>query len=392
MPRTKKRTLLRAAPSPPGSPAAALHAPTPGESLWKKLTKPRGHSGNTVKRRDLVFIFRNLATLTENGVSLPKAIGTLADEKPLHAHREMLLSIRRHMENGGTFSAALARYSNTFDTIMINQIKVGERSGTLPDTLAAIATHCDDSNRLRSEVIRKLSYPIILIVLGTCVIGFLLIYVVPVFEVTYSKAKVPLPFITQMLISIGAAAKHFGGYLLGGLVLAVLIIRHLRKRPKIAYQMDLAILRLPIVGHWVRDLAVLRLMETMGNLLEAGFTLADALGESVQAVGNRAVQEGVRDLQSAVRRGERFSREIESHGELYPPIVSQLVIVGEQTGKLGSAAKHICEHLEREIRRKTTLFVSALEPVLTISLAVAVAIILLSIYLPMFDMIKVVGK
>ena len=363
-----------------------------GESWWTKLTKPRGRSAETLKRRDLVFIFRNLATLTGSGVSLPKAIGTLADEKTLQAHREMLLMIRRHMENGEPFSSALARCGDKFDSIMINQIKVGERSGTLPEVLTSIADHCDESNELRSEVLRKLSYPAVLIVMGSCVIIFLLLYVVPVFEETYSKAKVPLPGITQMLIFAGAVVKRVGGFVVLAIVAAVLVIRRLRKRPKLAYQMDLAILHWPVVGHWVRDIAVLRVMEILGNLLEAGFTLADALGESIQSINNRAVQQGVRDLQSAVQRGERFSREIERHGELFPPIVSQLVIIGEQTGTLPSATKNICEHLQREIRRKTNLFVSTLEPVLTISLAVAVAVILLSIYLPMFDMIKVVGK
>jgi type IV pilus assembly protein PilC len=133
-------------------------------------------------------------------------------------------------------------------------------------------------------------------------------------------------------------------------------------------------------------------MEVLGSLMEAGFTLADALGETVQSVQNRAVRQSVRDLQSAVRRGERFSRELERHGDMFPPIVSQLVIIGEQTGKLAGATSHICAHLQREIQRKTNLFVGALEPTLTIVLAAAVAMILLAIYLPMFDMINTISK
>jgi len=392
MRRTKNATRNPTAIAPRDAPPATLHTLSTGDSWWTKLTKSRGKSADKIKRRDLVYILRNLATLTGSGVSLPKAIGTLSDEKTLQEHRPMLLSIRRHMENGESFSSALARCGDKFDTIMVNQIKVGERSGTLPEVLNSIATQCDESNRLRSEVIRKLSYPIVLVTLGFCVITFLLLYVVPVFDETYSKAKVPLPWITQMLMFVGAVVKIAGGPALVVLVAAILVIRHLRKRPAVAYQMDLSVLHWPIVGHWVRDIAVLRLMEIVGNLLEAGFTLADALGESIQSIHNRAVQQGVRDLQSAVRRGERFSREIERHEELFPPIVSQLVIIGEQTGTLPNATKNICEHLQREIRRKTNLFVGTLEPVLTISLAVAVAVILLAIYLPMFDMIKVVGK
>ena len=130
-------------------------------------------------------------------MSLPKALGTLAEEKALEKHRDMLQSIRRHLENGETFSSALAHYGATFDTVMVNQIKVGEHSGTLSETLTTIARHCEDGNRLRSEIIKKLAYPVLLVVMGSAVITFLLTYVIPVFKKTYDEANVPLPFITK---------------------------------------------------------------------------------------------------------------------------------------------------------------------------------------------------
>jgi type IV pilus assembly protein PilC len=154
--------------------------------------------------------------------------------------------------------------------------------------------------------------------------------------------------------------------------------------------MDAAILRAPVFGNWLRDIAVLQLMEVLGSLMEAGYNLAEALGEAGQAVSNRAIRQGVRDLQNAVRRGEKFSRELERHGETFPPIVSQLVIVGEQTGTLTRATSHIRDHLQREIERKTNIFVGTIEPTLTIGLAGAIAAILLAIYLPMFDMVNTI--
>jgi type II secretory pathway component PulF len=360
------------------------------ENWWTWFTKPQGRANAAIQQRDLVYILRNLATLTQNGVSLPKALGTLADEKALERHRDMILAIRRRLENGESFSAALKQFGATFDAIMINQVKVGEHSGTLPDTLDKLATHCEQASDLRAEIIRKLAYPVILIVMGSAVITFLLMYVVPVFKETYDKAKVPLPMITQVLIMVGAVVKHYGLFVLAALAIVVLTIRQLRKRPQFAYKMDRALLHGPVIGTWLRDVAVLQVMEVLGSLMEAGFTLADALGETIPAVHNRAVQQTVRDLQSAIRRGEKFSRELERHGDMFPPIVSQLVIIGEQTGKLKGATTHICGHLKREIQRKTNIFVGALEPILTIFLASAVAVILLAIYLPMFDMVNTV--
>jgi type IV pilus assembly protein PilC len=372
--------------------AASSHKSASKETWWAWFTKPQRRANAGIQQRDLVYILRNLATLTQNGVSLPKALGTLAEEQALERHRDLILALRRRLENGESFSTALKQFGGTFDAIMINQIKVGEHSGTLPDTLDKLATHCEQSSDLRAEIIRKLAYPIVLVVMGSAVITFLLMYVVPVFKETYDKAKVPLPFITQMLIAVGDVAKHYGLFFFGAIAIAVITIRQLRKRPELAYKMDRALLGGPVVGKWFRDVSVLQVMEVLGSLMESGFTLADALGETIPAVHNRAVQQTVRDLQSAIRRGERFSRELERHGDMFPPIVSQLVIIGEQTGKLTGATTHICGHLKREIQRKTNIFVGALEPILTIFLASAVAVILLAIYLPMFDMVNTVGK
>jgi type II secretory pathway component PulF len=392
MRRAKKSLQTQTIASSVGAASFNSRSSSAREGWWAWFTRPRRRGSSSIQQRDLVYILRNLATLTQNGVSLPKALGTLADEQALERHRDMILTLRRQLENGESFSAALKQIGNAFDAIMINQIKVGEHSGTLPETLDKLATHCEQANDLRAEIIRKLAYPIMLVVMGSAVITFLLMYVVPVFKETYDKAKVPLPLVTQVLIAVGAFAKHYGLFFIAALAFVVVTVRQLRKRAEFAYKMDRALLRGPVFGKWFRDVAVLQVMEVLGSLMEAGFTLADALGETIPAIHNRAVQQTVRDLQSAIRRGERFSRELERHGEMFPPIVSQLVIIGEQTGKLTGATAHICGHLKREIQRKTNIFVGALEPILTICLASAVAVILLAIYLPMFDMVNTVSK
>lgn len=390
MRRARKKSLGGAATLVAGKAPIRARAAAAQTNWLSKLSNRNTNAQQKLKGRDLVFILRNLSTLTESGVSLPKALGTLADEKALEKHRQMLLSIRRHLENGESFSSALAHFSATFDTVMVNQIKVGEHSGTLNETLTTIARHREDSHKLRADIVRKLAYPVLLVVMGSAVITFLLTYVIPVFEETYDKANVPLPFITKLLIAIGGVTKSYGWIALSLAAVTALVIAQIRKRNDLAYKMDSAILRAPVFGHWLRDIAVLQLMEVLGSLMEAGYNLAEALGEAGQAVRNRAIRQSVRELQNAIRRGEKFSRELERHGETFPPIVSQLVIVGEQTGTLTRATTHIRDHLQREIERKTNLFVGTIEPTLTISLAAAIAAILLAIYLPMFDMINTI--
>lgn len=341
--------------------------------------------------KEVTLILRNLATLTSNGVSLPRAIGALAEEKGLEKRRDSLESLRRRIESGTTFSNAITEFDAAFDKVTVSQIRVGERAGTLPDTLLQIADQREKAGKIQENVIKKLAYPVVLATVGSAVVVFLLCYVVPVFQKTYESANVPLPAITQVMIDVGAIAK---GYWWAFLTIGIggpLLIRQLRRNDAFALKMDSRLLKVPLLGPWLRDMAMLQLMEVLGSLMEAGFTLAESLEEAADSVSNRAMKTGVNSLRKAVQRGERFSREVERHGELFSPMVSQLVIVGEQTGKLTRSTRQIRVLLEEEIQRKTDLAIGVIEPVLTISMAGAVAVILLAIYLPMFDMINTVG-
>jgi type IV pilus assembly protein PilC len=345
-----------------------------------------------LKPQDLTDILRNLATLVGNGVSLPKALATLAQEDSLAKYHDVLDAVRRKVETGAPFSTALAECMEGCDQITTSQIRVGERAGNLAETLQHLAETRDKAGELRAQVVKKLAYPGMLVVLGSGLITFLLMYVVPVFEQTYADAKVPLPFITKALIMFGGLAKKYLWIVAAGGVLGAVALKQMRKNQQFAARMDHAILRAPVFGKWFRDMAVLQVMDVLNNLMTAGFTLAESLRQTADSVGNRAMRQGVRNLQQAVERGERFSRELERQHDLFPPIVNQLVIVGESTGQLTKATLDICNHLRREIERKTNIMVGMLEPILTISLAAAIAVILLAIYLPMFDMVNTVSK
>lgn len=347
--------------------------------------------GGRLTKAEVTLILRNLATLTSNGVPLPKAIGALANEKSLAKRRGVLEKLRRRVESGDTFSHALAQMDSAFDKVTVSQIRVGERAGTLPETLLQVADQREKAGKIQENIVKKLAYPVVLAGVGSTVVGFLLCYVVPVFQETYESANVPLPAITQVMIDVGAIAQGYWWAFAAVAVGIPLLVRQLRQNLAFAKRMDAGILKLPLLGPWLRDIALLQLMETVGSLMEAGFTLAESLQEAADSVSNHAMKAGVFSLHRAVQRGERFSREVERHEELFPPMVSQLVIVGEQTGRLTKSTRQIRVLLEEEIARKTDIAIGVIEPTLTISMAFAVAVILLAIYLPMFDMINTVG-
>jgi len=358
--------------------------------LFQGLKSQRGPT--PIKRRDLTTILQHLSTLIENGVPLPKALLTVAQEPSLRKHAETLHDIRRRVESGESFSGALAAHPESFGDILVNQVRVGEKSGTLAETLARVTLQQEQGNQLRSLIIKKLSYPVLLLTMGGGVVTFMLMFVVPVFEETYADANVPLPAVTRFMIASAAWMESYGWLLFLLAAVGAIALKWVRRHPPWALKFDRAMMRTPLLGGWLRDLAVLQFVEVLGSLLEAGFRVAEALGVAAGSVGNRAVRQGVRDLQAAVHRGERFSRELERQGDLFPPVVAQLVIVGERTGNLVKATMHVRKHLRRQIERNTSVLVGTIEPVLTISLAVAIGVILLAIYLPMFDMIGAVTK
>ncbi|WP_197526448.1 type II secretion system F family protein [Botrimarina colliarenosi] len=354
---------------------------------WTWGTRHKSRLSHT----EVTVFLRNLATLTSNGVSLPKAIGALAEEKTLEKRRDTLKSLRSRIESGDSFSHVLSRMDGAFDRVTVSQIRVGERAGTLPDTLLQVAEQREKAGRIKEDVVKKLAYPVVLAAVGAAVVAFLLCYVVPVFEKTYESAHVPLPGITRLMIAVGDVAQsYWWAFALTGAA-TPLLLHQLRQKEALGQRIDAALLKAPIVGPMLRDIALLQLMEVLGCLMEAGFTLAESLEEAGDSVRNRAMKEGVAALRRAVQQGERFSREVERHADLFPPMVSQLVIVGEQTGRLTKSTRQIRLLLEEEIQRKTDLAIGVIEPTLTISMAAAVGGILLAIYLPMFDMINTVG-
>lgn len=345
-----------------------------------------------IKRRDLAFILRNLATLVGNGLVLPKSLGTLAQERTMRKYADMLRSLQRQVEKGESFSRALAEYPHTFSDVVVNQIRSGEKAGTLPEALRRVARQVENTNNIRSKVIRQLAYPAVLLTAGSLAVAFMLLVVIPVFEQTYEEAHVPLPAVTRLLMAVGRYAAAYGWILPVGAVAACFGIRRARRQPAFAVRMDRALLQMPFFGDWLRNMAVLQFILVFGNLMDSGFKLVDALDVSAGSIGNRALRESVRQLQAAVTRGAQFSRELAQMGELFPPVVNQLIAVGESTGSIPKVASQIREHLEDAVERKTNALVGTIEPILTITLAAAIAVILLAIYLPMFDMIGAVGS
>lgn len=339
-----------------------------------------------MKRTALAALIRNVVMLLENGLSLPRALATLCQEPSLRKYAWMLNIIRRRMETGTSFSAALSEFPRTFDQSIINQVKVGERSGDMVATLQRISNQLERSGEVRSALVKRLTYPMMIVLAGVGLIIFMMTAVVPEFEAVFSESGAQLPWITVMVSSSSRFLYSWGWVVAIAVAIFWLLFRQFRRSAKFAEPFDRFLLRIPVVGVWFRDYAVLQFIDTAGVMMDAGFVPVDAIEASVSGIGNRAIRAVVRKLAAAVRSGVRLSDELGRHPDMFPPTVSQLVVVGEQTGKISNATQGVRDHLRRQLESRIDRTMTFVEPLITLSMAIVIGCIVMAIYLPMFGM------
>ncbi|NNJ26263.1 type II secretion system F family protein [Alienimonas chondri] len=370
--------MSAAAPSPPG---------VLGFLYKLQEIKIGGGPAVVVKRKDLVGILRNLCTLIRNGVGLPGAIATLRDDPANRKYAVIFDRIGESVATGSTLSASLAEFPESFSRLLVHQLRVGERAGTLPDSLDRVTKQLEQGANLKAFLVKKLSYPALVTVAGSGAVTFMILCVIPTFQEMYDESGATLPAITRLLVWVGQTVTAHALLILT--VLAALVGGAIWawKDPNSRAVIDRTCVRMPFLGGWFRKIAVLQFMDVLGNLMESGFTLADAVIPASEGVSNRHVQGQIRRLHAAIRRGERFSAALDAEGGLFPPMVRQLVIVGERTGRLAPITAQIRTHLRSDVERTTSALLGTIEPVLTVTLAAAIGAILMAVYLPMFDLI-----
>lgn len=346
-----------------------------------------GSSNAQIKRADMVNMLRNLTTLVSNGVLLNQALETLAVDKTLRKHRRILKTLSDSVKTGDTLSSAMKRYPESFPELMIHQIRIGERSGKLIEALTRVTKQIEEASTLRSFIIKKLTYPAILCIAGVGSVTFMILCVIPTFQKMYAESGATLPAITELMMTIGDIAANQGWMIAIGIAATTAGTIAAFKKPQSRLWIDEHLLKLPMLGDFFRNIAVLQFIDVLGNLMSSGFSLAEALQPASAAVNNRFLRSRLQGLHGAIRRGERFSLAISKEEALFPPVVKQLVVVGERTGRLAEVTEEIQTHLNRDVQRYTSAMVGAIEPVLTATLACVVGGILLAVYLPMFDMI-----
>ncbi|HXR56698.1 MAG TPA: type II secretion system F family protein [Casimicrobiaceae bacterium] len=363
-----------------GAAAAAQAARPARQSLF---------ASKRVTGDNLLSLTRDLATLLHAGLTLDRALElliSLATSLPLAL---MLQGIRDEVRGGKSLSQALDARRDVFSRFYVNIVRAGEAGGALGTVLARLAETMERNKELRESVRSALIYPTILIFVAVASIMILLIYVVPQFQSTFAQAGKALPIPTQVVIAVGTFLRNWWWALIPGVALAIAWFRRRGRVPAIRRARDARLLRLPLIGDLIGKVEIARFARTLSTLLANGVTLLAGLTIVKETMGNVVLASGFDGVIAKLREGKGFGRPMAETG-LYPRLATQMILVGEESGRLEEMLTRVADVYDREVATAIKRFLAVLEPVLILGLAVMVGGIVFSILLGVMGMSELV--
>lgn len=340
--------------------------------------------GNPVKLQHLVIYLRQFATLLKAGVSVVESTNILASQTDSKGLRKALLDIEADLREGNQLSEAAAKHSKIFSNMYINMVKAGEAGGNMDDALERLADHYEKQHNTRQKVMAALSYPAVIGVLAIGVVIFLLVSVVPTFVGMFADFGGELPAITKFVLS---ASEFMQGYwwlivlLLSSFVFSLMAMK---KNKKTKYYLDYAVLRMPIFGKLMQKAVLARMTRTLSSLFTSSVPILQALSIVENVVENEVIAKVIRQSRDSLEQGQSMTGPMRKHWA-FPPLVTQMIAIGEETGSLDGMLSKVADFYEKEVETSTDQIKSLIEPLMIVLLAGLVGTIVTSIMIPMFD-------
>lgn len=349
--------------------------------------------GAHVKPKILTIFTRQLATLIDAGLPLMRSLNTLSKQERNPVMRSTMSSLATAVESGSTFSEALAQHPGIFNKLYVNMVKAGELGGVLEIVLTRLAEFQEKSQKIKGKVASAMVYPIIVLVIAGLILTFLLIFIVPKFEQIFKDALpgVPLPDITLFVIGCSDFMVHQWYFVFGGLAALVVGYKIFSATPVGAAILDRIVLRMPIFGDLISKTSISRFSRTLGTLISSGVPILQALNITRETAGNVVVANAIGKIHDSVKEGESVVGPMESSG-VFPPMVTSMVQVGEETGQLPDMLVKVADVYEDEVDNVVTGLTSILEPIMIVILAVIVGTIVIALFMPMVKLITEMGN
>ena len=357
--------------------------------LTSEEKKPKlKKSGGRVKMKILTIFTRQLATLIDAGLPLLRSLNTLARQERNPVMRNTMTTLGTAVESGSTFSEALAQHPNIFSKLYVNMVKAGELGGVLEIVLTRLAEFQEKSQKIKGKVVSAMIYPLVVLCIAMLILSFLLVFIVPQFQKIFADALPgqALPGITLFVIFLShmLVARW---YIVIGLIATVVIgYKVFAATPAGAVIIDRIILKLPIFGDLMSKTAISRFSRTLGTLISSGVPILQALNITRETAGNYVVASAIGKIHDSVKEGESVVGPMESSG-VFPPMVTSMVQVGEETGQLPDMLVKVADVYEGEVDNVVASLTSILEPIMIVMLAIIVGTIVVALFLPMIKLI-----
>ena len=389
----KGSSPAQSAKKPGKAPAKAPKASKKGGALNKEIKinirMPKFLQGK-IKTKVLTQFTRQLATLVNAGLPLMRGIEVLKRQMRDQQMLDALNGISENIAAGGTFSESLSAYPKIFDRLYVNMVKAGEAGGVLEVVLGRLAEFAEKSEKIKNKVKGAMIYPIVVLVAAVGITAFLLVAVIPKFQQVFNDmlGGAALPAVTQYVIQASEFVQHNGLQILAAVVALVVIKKIIGKTEKGAYFFDALSLKMPVTGTLAQRSAVSRFTRTLGTLLSSGVPILQSLTIVRDTTGNRVLMKAIQNVHDAVKEGESMTQPL-SQCKVFPPMVTSMVEVGEETGALADMLTRIANTYDDEVDNAVAGMTAAIEPALIIVLAVVVGTIVIAMFLPM---VKIIGS
>ncbi len=360
-----------------------LLVPTAVRKQPKELTLP---FGTGVKTTDVVIFTRMFATMIDAGLPIVQCLDILSTQSENKRFGKILGSVKASVEGGLTLSAALGKHPKVFDDLFVNLVAAGEAGGILDSILQRLSIYMEKAMKLKRRVKGAMVYPLSIIGIAALVVTILLTKVIPVFEKMFKDfggGKLPMP--TQVVIQISHALAHYLPYIVASLIAGGTALRMVLRTPGGREAFDGMLLKLPVLGNVLRKVVVARFTRTMGTLLSSGVPILDALEICGKTAGNTVVQKGIMYARAQISEGKDMATPL-METALMPPMVVQMIGVGEQTGALDAMLSKIADFYEEEVDVAVASMTSLIEPVMMVFLGAVIGGMVIAMYLPIFEM------
>ena len=355
--------------------------------LQREITIP-GLS-DRIKLKDLAVMSRQLATMIDSGLSLIRALAILTEQTESKPLAKVLAQVRTDVETGVAFSAALERHPDVFPPLMVNMVRAGEIGGFLDQVLLSVAQNFEDEVKLRSKIKSAMTYPVIVFIVAVLAMIGMLLFIVPIFADMFADLGGELPALTKFLVVLSNGLK----WAIGPIVVLLVAFawwwsKHKNDRG-VRERIDPWRLRVPVFGPLFRKVALARFCRNFGTMIHAGVPILQALDIVGETSGNIVVERATKAVQESVRRGESLSRPLAQH-PVFPPMVVQMMSVGEETGALDTMLSKVAQFYDQEVESTTEQLTSLIEPLMIVIVGAIIGFIVIGLYMPIFSIFNVV--